>query len=158
MESPIKYIISNNEKAAYEYTREIVAASEHSSEYYSFFDDFASLLNNENSYVRTRAFLLCCSQARWDTDGKIRKNLPAMTALFHDRKPTVARQCLNTFGTVIEFQPELGRTVRDELERLDLNGYKNTMKPLLEKDIEKLLSVINNTAEIQNEKQQSLFD
>ena len=32
---------------------------------------FFCLINAKSSYVRTRGFVLCCAQARWDTQGKL---------------------------------------------------------------------------------------
>lgn len=65
----IEELTDRDDKAAYARTKEIAAASESSPEYYSRIEDFASLLNDKKTYIRTRGFILCCSQARWDNEG-----------------------------------------------------------------------------------------
>ena len=62
---------------AYALSRDIAAKSAATNEYYSMFDDFAGLLTAKSSYVRTRGFALCCAQARWDEDGKLKNAFPA---------------------------------------------------------------------------------
>jgi len=60
----ISLLTDKDDNIAYAKTKEIVAESEKSDEYYKYLNDFASMLDNEKSYVRTRAFILICSQAR----------------------------------------------------------------------------------------------
>ena len=81
-----------DDKKAYAFSKEIRETSSVSDAYYSYFEDFASLLTAKSSYVRSRGFLLCCAQARWDTEGKLETSLPAMVTLLYDEKPTVVRQ------------------------------------------------------------------
>lgn len=126
--------------------KEIAAESELSPEYYSCLEEFASLLNDKNSYVRTRAFILCCSQARWDEGGKLKKLLPALMALFHDTKPTVVRQCLKAAREIVVFRPELAGSIRQELDRMNLSVYKGSMLPLIQSDIAGLIKLIQEKA------------
>ena len=142
MKDIIKEITQSDDKAAYTKTKEIAAASERSREYYSYLDDFASLLNNEKSYIRTRAFILCCSQARWD-DGKIKSILPSMFELFNDSKPTVVRQCLSAIREVVVYCPELCPQILESIKNIDLKRYKDSIVPLIKKDIESLIELIS---------------
>lgn len=141
MKEQINILKDKNDKNAYALTKEIAAASESSPEFYPFLEDFASLLGDEKSYVRTRAFLLCCSQARWDTEGKLKEILPQMLPLLHDPKPTVVRQCLNAIKEVIRFCPELRAAVREELGKMELSQYRDSMIPLIRKDISEVLNL-----------------
>ena len=95
MESIIELITNKNEKTSYENTKQIASESELSDAYFKNIDDFAALLDNSNSYVRTRAFILICSQSRWDKSGKIKSVLPKTFPLLDDPKPTVVRQCIS---------------------------------------------------------------
>ena len=131
-----------DDKQAYAYTRKIAAESASSDAYYSKLPAFASLLENGKSYIRTRAFILCCSQARWDHDGKLSELLPRMFPLLHDEKPTVVRQCLNAVTEIAVFRPELGSSIASEVQTIDLSSYKDTMRPLIQKDISALLDLI----------------
>lgn len=142
MEDVIKEITNKDDKVAYSKTKEIVEASKYSKDYYRYFDDFVELLNDEKSYVRTRAFILCCSQARWD-NGKIKSVLSLMVKLFNDPKPTVVRQCLEAIKEVVIYCPKLCPDILDSLKNIDLTKYKDSMSPLIEKDIDSLTKLIN---------------
>lgn len=146
MDSIIKELTNKDDKKAYARTKEIVAESELSPKYYSSIELFASLLNDKKSYIRTRAFILCCSQARWDDKGKLKQMLPALMALFHDAKPTVVRQCLNAAKEIVVFRPELSETINAELNRIDLAGYNDSMVELIRADIAALKELIAEVA------------
>lgn len=143
MNALLQQLTDKDDKRAYERTKAVAAASEESPIYYPYIGDFASLLTDKSSYIRTRAFILCCCQARWDTEGKLAAVFPAMLALLHDEKPTVVRQCLNALKEVAVFRPELSYEIRNELKSMDLTGYKDTMRPLIEKDRKELEELLN---------------
>jgi len=142
MRNLIEELTDIDDKKAYARTKEIAAVSERSPEYYSQLETFASLLNDKKSYIRTRAFILCCSQARWDDEGRLEQLLPRLTALFHDPKPTVVRQCLNAVKEIVVFRPELSGNILQELDRMDLPGYKGSMSNLIRADIAELRELI----------------
>ena len=135
---------------AFAKTKEIASESELSDKYYSCIKDFATLLNSEKSYIRTRAFILICSQARWDVKGSIKGILPSMLELFHDPKPTVVRQCLNAIQEVIAFRPELCGAINAELKKIDLSAYKDSMSPLIQKDISEVQNLISEVIPCEN--------
>ncbi len=76
-------------------------------------------MNAKNSYVRTRGFVLCCAQARWDESGKLQNALPVMFVLLHDDKPIVVRQCLAALHEVVLYRTELSEAIKAELETID---------------------------------------
>lgn len=104
---------------------------------------FFGLLNAKSSYVRVRGFALCCAQARWDKSGKLQTALPAMLALLHGPKPIVVRQCLAALHEVVIYRPELSQAIRAELERIDVTKFKDSMAPLIKKDINELMKLID---------------
>lgn len=132
-------LTDKDDKTAYENIKRMAAESENSDKYYSCLSDFADLLNNEKSYVRTRAFIMCCKQARWDTERKLDELLPKMLLLLHDEKPTVVRQCLSALKELAQYRPELNGAIEAELNTMDLSKYKDSMAPLIEKDIAELM-------------------
>lgn len=131
-----------DDKKAYALSREISTKSASSDEFYSYFDDFVSFLNARSSYVRTRGFLLCCAQARWDTEHKLQSALPDLLRLLHDDKPTVVRQCLGALHEVVLYRPELCEAIKKELETLDLSKYKDSMSPLIQRDMNELVGMM----------------
>ena len=146
MKDLIEELTDKDDKKAYARAKEIAAVSEFSPEYYSKIEVFASLLNDKKSYIRTRAFILCCSQSRWDKEGKLKELMPALMALFHDSKPTVVRQCLNAAKEIVAFRPELCESIRKELDSLNLSEYKESVSGLIQADIAGLRELIEETA------------
>ena len=142
MRDIIALLQDKDDKKAYALTKEISAKSAASAEYYAYFDDFIGLLASKSSYVRTRGFILACSQARWDDKGKLAGALQAMLPLLNDEKPTVVRQCLGALHEVVLFRPELCEAIKAEVERIDLSKYKDTMAPLIQKDRDELLKMM----------------
>lgn len=151
MEDITAAITDKDDNRAYAKTKEIAAASELSPEYYPHVEEFASLLTDKKSYIRTRAFILICCQARWDTEGRIEKLLPRMLPLLNDPKPTVVRQCLNAVKEIIVFRPELGDIIGNGLGKIDLAQYKDSMAPLIRKDMAEVTELIEETKEDNNE-------
>lgn len=127
---------------AHEFAKEIGAKSTETNEYYEMFDDFAGLLSEKSSYVRTRGFCLICAQARWDIDGKLDGAYNTMSALLNDEKPTVVRQCISALHEVVLYRPELCDRISESLRNIDLSRYKDSMSPLIKKDIDELLKMI----------------
>ena len=54
-----------------------------------------------------------------------------MLKLLHDEKPTVVRQSLNALKEIVVFRPELSKTIENELGKIDISGYKDSMIPLI---------------------------
>ncbi|MDD6807044.1 MAG: GNAT family N-acetyltransferase [Oscillospiraceae bacterium] len=131
-----------DDKKAYAYFKEVVAMSAKSNKYYCFFEEFASLIKEKSSYVRTRGFILCCAQAKWDADGKMVQSLPSLLEFLQDEKPTVVRQCLSALNELILYRPELSEMIKSAVEQIDLSKYKDSMVPLLKKDMELLLNAM----------------
>lgn len=131
-----------NEKEAYEYCKQLIVESAQSDKYYGAIDDFASMLNDSNSYVRTRGFCLICSQARWDKECRIEAVFECMKPLLNDSKPTVVRQCLKALHEVVLYCPEMSDKIADAVKEIDLSRYKDSMSPLIKKDADELLDII----------------
>ena len=138
----IDILQDKDDDVAYAATKRIAAESEFSNKYYKYIPEFVELLSHKKSYVRTRAMILCCAQARWDNEGVIAKYLPQMLRLVHDEKPTVVRQSLNALKEVVVFRPELREIIASELEKMDLSEYKESMTGLILKDIKELIEII----------------
>ena len=65
-----------------------------------------------------------------------------MSVLVNDEKPTVVRQCLGALHEVVIYRPELSERVYEAVKNIDLSRYKDSMSPLIKKDAEELLKMI----------------
>lgn len=138
----VSLLQGKDDDLAYQLTKRIIEESKDSDIYYKYFDDIAYLLDNNKSYIRTRAFMLCCALAKWDKESKIKEILPKMLRLYHDEKPTVVRQCLKASKQLVEYLPKTGNQIKEEISKIDLNKYKDSMVPLIQKDIDELIKYL----------------
>ena len=142
MDEIIEKLRDKDEKAAYEFAKKIGIESAESDKYVEKIPVFSEMLTDKNSYVRTRAFMLICNQARWAGKGQIEVVFNQMKALLNDVKPTVVRQCLGALHEVILYRPEMIELILETVNNIDLSVYKDSMSPLIKKDIEALMAVV----------------
>ena len=142
MEEILSKLRDKNDKAAYEFAKQISFESAASDRYLALIPSLAEMLQDKNSYVRTRAFVLICNQARWANDGQIDAVFDLMLPLLNDPKPTVVRQCLNALHELVLFRPELSDKIENALAEMDVSKYKDSMSPLVLKDVEALRNLL----------------
>ena len=92
--------------------------------------------------IRCRGFRLFRKQARWDEDGVIDRCLDRALVILEDEKPTAVRQALAALLDVVPYKRELWPAIRQRVEAMDLTRYKDSMSPLIEKDIQRLLNAM----------------
>ena len=143
MDDIIERLRDKDEKTAYEFAKRIGIESAESDKYVDMIPAFSEMLDDKNSYVRTRAFMLICNQAKWADNGQIEVVFVQMKALLYDVKPTVVRQCLGALHEVILYRPEMIELIREADNNIDLSIYKDSMSPLIKKDMDVLLRSID---------------
>lgn len=138
MEEILRKLCDKDDKAAYEFAKLIGSESAASDKYLDMIPAFAEMLKAKSSFVRARGFMLICKQARWANDGQLDKVLDKMLHLLNDPKPTVVRQCLAALHEVALFRPETVGQIEKALSEIDFDKYKDSMSPLIKKDVEDL--------------------
>lgn len=58
--------------------------------------------------------------------------------MLDDDKPTAVRQCLAALHKVVICKPNLGERILSRMDEMDLSKYKDSMAPLIRKDMEVL--------------------
>lgn len=143
MNDIIARLCEKDDKAAYEYSKQIGAESAKSNKYLEMIPEFAGMLSDKSSYVRTRGFCLICNQARWADAGQIEAVFDEMSTLLYDAKPTVVRQCLGALHEVVLYRPELTDRILQNVGKIEIGKYKDSMSPLIERDIKELTKLCN---------------
>ena len=69
-----------------------------------YIDRLDDMLENDNSYIRTRGLTLIAYNAKWDKDNKI---IDRYLTHITDVKPITARQCIKRLPTIAKYKPEL---------------------------------------------------
>lgn len=131
----IAMLTSKDDKSACAYAEKIISESRETDEWYGCFDEFASLLKHPKSLVRNRALYILAANARWDDENKFDLILKDYLSHITDEKPITARQCIKALAEVGRAKPQFIPEIVSALRSADLSQYKDTMRPLIEKDI-----------------------
>ena len=138
----LSVLTAKDTKQAYGAFLELERLSEETDDLYPFTGQFAEMVSDEAWAVRCRGFRLFCKQARWDADGVIDRHLDRVLEILEDEKPTAVRQALAALLDVVPYKQELWPVIRGRLEIMDLSRYKDSMAPLIQKDIQTLLDAM----------------
>lgn len=133
-----------NDKNAYQCLRQLELESMNSNAVYPYFDLFAAMLDDPNSYIRTRGILLIAANAKWDTDYKIDEIIDNYLKHIMDVKPITARQCIKSLPAIAKHKPDLTRDMCNCLRKANPQIYKSSMQSLVYKDIQDALKAITN--------------
>ena len=125
----------------------IISESQDTDAWYEYFDTFAALLNHPKSLVRNRALYILAANAQWDDENLFDAILEDYLAHITDEKPITARQCIKALAQVGQSKPEYIPRITDALREADLSKYKDSMRPLIEKDISKTEQKLRDYAE-----------
>ncbi|WP_238917447.1 SufBD protein [Clostridium sp. YIM B02555] len=139
----IEKLYSKDDKAAYKALQLLEAESEKSNDVYKFFDRFVELIEDSNSYRRTRGIILIAVNAKWDIESKIDEIIDEYLKHILDEKPITSRQCIKVLPNIAKYKPELVECITESLRKADTKIYKDSMQALVYKDIMSALKKIN---------------
>lgn len=122
--------------------QEIENDIEESNLLYQYFDDIKNMLYDEKSYIKMRGFRIICKLSKWDKDNNINDIIDILLQVLDDEKPTIIRQCLSALNCLLLYKIELSDNVENKLKSIDLSKYKDSMSPLIKKDIDYILNHI----------------
>ena len=132
-------------KYACAFTDRIVAESHDTDEWYEYSEDVASLLDHPKSLVRNRALYILAANAQWDEENRFDLILPDYLKHITDEKPITARQCVKALAQVGLARPQYIPQILSALRSADLSKYKDSMRPLIERDMEETEKILMNS-------------
>ena len=135
-ENLITNLTSKDDKYAWAIADKIISESQDTDEWYGYFDTFASLLNHPKSLVRNRALHILAANAQWDDNNRFDTILSEYLSHITDEKPITARQCIKALAQVGMAKPQYIPRILSCFHGADLSKYKDSMRPLIEKDME----------------------
>ncbi len=147
-ENIIAGLTAKDDKYACALADKIIAESQATDEWYEYFGDFASLLDHPKSLVRNRVLYILATNAQWDEENRFDVIIDDFLAHITDEKPITARQCIKALAQVGIAKPQYIQRILSHLRNADLSKYKDSMRPLIEKDIaetEKILTVYSSS-------------
>lgn len=131
-----------DDKYAYQCLKQLERESLSSDIVYPYFDTFAKMLGDSNSYIRTRGIILIAANAKWDKDYKIDEIIDGYLKHVMDDKPITARQCIKVLPIIAKYKPDLIDCVTNALHNANTQIYKSSMQSLVYKDIQDVLKKI----------------
>lgn len=131
-----------DDKRSCAYADQVVSESMESDEWYEYFDEFATLLSYPKSLVRNRAIYILAANVQWDEENRFEVILPEFLSHITDEKPITARQCVKALAQVGKSKPQYIPQILEALENVELSKYKDSMRPLIEKDIETTMKAL----------------
>ena len=135
-------LTAKDDKRACVYADKIIAESRETDEWYEYFDDFASLLSHPKSLVRNRVIYILSANARWDEENRFDGIIDDYLTHVTDDKPITARQCIKALAEVGRAKPQYIPRILSCLREADLSKYKDSMRPLIEKDIAETAEIL----------------
>jgi hypothetical protein len=78
---------------------------------------------------------LISANAKWDNEFKIDEVINQYLKHITDDKPITARQCIKALPNIAKNKPELKADIILALNKADISKYKDSMQPLIAKDI-----------------------
>lgn len=141
-DSIIQKLTSKNDKYSCAFADKVIAESKDSDIWYEYFDEVASLLSHPKSLVRNRALYILAANAQWDDENRFDAVLDEYLSHITDEKPITARQCINALAEVGAAKPRYIPKILSCLETADLSKYKDSMRPLIEKDIAETVKIL----------------
>lgn len=143
---------SSDNEYAYRCLKQLEDESKRSAAVYPHIDAFITMLDHPNSYIRARAIILLAANARWDLDNRIDEIIGLYVNHIRDDSPITARQCIKALPSIVEYKPDLGTYVVNALYNADPMRYKESMQPLIDKDIQKALEMIHKLQPVQRQR------
>lgn len=135
-------LFDKNNNVAYKALQELQKESVETDNVYPYMDRLGDMLDNDNSYIRTRALTLLAYNAKWDKDYKIDEVIDKYLNHITDVKPITARQCIKLLPVIAKYKPELKNDILSALHKANISVYADSMQPLVYKDIQKALKEI----------------
>lgn len=133
----IKILTGKDTVRGYELFIELTKELSKNNKYYGMIDRLIPLLKSNNAYVRIRSFCLLCYEARWDDENRLDDCIDEILMLLNDEKPVVVRKCIEALHELLIYK-DYSSKVEKALGSVDLSKYKDSMKPLIQKDIAEL--------------------
>ena len=135
MQDIIAKLTAKDDKYACAIADKIISESQDTDEWYEYFDEFASLLNHPKSLVRNRVLYILATNAQWDNENRFDAIISEYIAHVTDDKPITARQCIKALAQIGVAKPQYIPRILLCLHEADLSKYKDSMRPLIEKDM-----------------------
>jgi hypothetical protein len=106
---------------------------------YHYWDTFAGMIDDQNSYQRNLGLMMIAANIRWDSGDKFGKICANYLKHCEDEKFVTARQCIQGLIKIVDHTQKYRAEIIDSLLGIDLESKKDTQSGLLLLDIVQVL-------------------
>lgn len=92
--------------------------------------------------VRNRVLYILAANAQWDEENHFDAIISEFLTHIADEKPITARQCVKALAQVGRAKPQYIPRILSCLNRADLSRHRESMCPLIEKDIAEIEKIL----------------
>ena len=139
-------LTAKDDKYSCAFADKIISESQETDKWYEYFDAIAALLNHPKSLFRNRTLYILAANAQWDEDNRFDSVISDFLTHITDAKPITTRQCIKSLAQVGQAKPQYIPMILSALHDADLSKYKDSMLPLIEKDIAETEKVLTNSS------------
>ena len=120
--------------------QEIESSIDESEFLYKYFDDIKKCCLMKNHILKCEDLELYANYLNGIKIIKINNIIDSLLQVLDDEKPTIVRLCLSSLNNLLLYKIDLSGKVESKLKNMDLSKYKDSMKPLIQKDIDCILN------------------
>jgi hypothetical protein len=143
LDEKVNLLYEKDSSETYQNLLELECLSESENVLYDYFDTFLEMMRSGKYIIRVRGYRLLCKQAKWDIDNRIDESIADILLNLEDERPTAVRQKIAAIQDVIKHKKELNEKIRTRLLEIEDLKFKDTMQPLIQKDIHKAIDLID---------------
>lgn len=137
-------LTSKDDRYACALADQIISESLETDEWIKHLEVFAALLDHPKSLVRNRALHILAANVQWDDENHFDSILPGFLAHITDEKPITARQCIKALAQVGKARPQYIPAILSAFHEADFSKYKDSMRPLIERDMAETERLLTN--------------
>ncbi len=142
LELLVEWLKEKDDTLRYAAFQLLVLASAKDDSVYSYWETFAGMLQDENSYQRSLGLMLISENIRWDSSNKFQAICSEYLKHCDDEKFITSRQCIQGLNKIVKHSDRYNAHITDMLLGIDLNKRKDSQKGLLLLDIVEALGQI----------------
>jgi hypothetical protein len=109
---------------------------------YSHWEELEKKMDSPNSYQRSLGLMLIAENVKWDNDDKFCKTIDNYLSCCVDEKFITARQAIQGLANVVKATSKYDNKIKQALNVLQIDKYKENQQSLLKKDIAAITKMI----------------
>ena len=138
----VELLNEKNDKLRYQAFQMLQCRARVAGDVYPYWDTLLAKLSSDNSYQRSLGMMLMAENARWDTEGKMERDIAVCLNILNDEKPITVRQGVQALGVIAQAKPALRHKITEKIASIDLSQIRESMRKSIMLDCLRVLTAI----------------